>query len=168
MFKINSVRLACLAILFAFTVACVGNQALAQSAVTGAVGGTATDQNNAAVASATVTLRSMDTNKTETMTTDSEGRFRFSNLQPGAYAITITAGGFSEFKIEQLAVEVGRLSAIDAVLRVGAASVAAPPTAPATADCASAMLPAQANVNAKRIARHARRTVLILNICLPL
>src|SRR5688572_25951005 len=124
MFKINSVRLACLAILFAFTVACVGNQALAQSAVTGAVVGTATDQNNAAVASATVTLRSMDTNKTETMTTDSEGRFRFSNLQPGAYAITITAGGFSEFKIEQLAVEVGRLSAIDAVLRVGAASVA--------------------------------------------
>jgi hypothetical protein len=92
--------------------------------VTGAVGGTATDPNNAAVANATVTLRSMDTNKSETATTDSEGRFRFTNLQPGAYAITITATGFSEFKLEQLAVEVGRLSNVDAALRVGSASVA--------------------------------------------
>jgi carboxypeptidase family protein len=124
MFKINSVRLACLAILFAFTVGCVGSLALAQSAVTGAVGGTATDPNNAAVAGASVTLRSMDTNKSETLTTDSSGRFRFSNLQPGAYAITITASGFAEFKLEQIAVEVGRLSDIDAVLRVGAASAA--------------------------------------------
>jgi hypothetical protein len=122
MFKINSVRLACLAILFAFTVACAGSLALAQSAVTGAVGGVATDPNNAAVANATVTLRSMDTNKKETVTTDSDGRFRFTNLQPGAYAITITATGFAEFKLEQLAVEVGRLSNIDAALSIGAAT----------------------------------------------
>jgi hypothetical protein len=124
MFKINTVRLACLAILFAFTFACVGSMALAQSAVAGAVGGAATDPNNAAVAGASVTLKSLDTNKTETVTTDSAGRFRFSNLQPGAYAITITATGFSEFKLEQLVVEVGRLSNVDAVLRVGAASAA--------------------------------------------
>ncbi|HEX5081629.1 MAG TPA: carboxypeptidase-like regulatory domain-containing protein, partial [Blastocatellia bacterium] len=122
MFKINSVRLACLAILFAFTFACAGSLALAQSAVTGAVGGAATDQNNAAVAGASVTLRSMDTNKSETVTTDSAGRFRFSNLQPGAYAITITATGFAEFKLEQIVVEVGRLSSVDAELRIGAAS----------------------------------------------
>ncbi|MBO0726289.1 MAG: TonB-dependent receptor [Blastocatellia bacterium] len=124
MFKINSVRLACLAILFAFTVAGVGSLALAQSAVTGAIGGAATDQNNAAVANATVTLQSADTNKTETATTDNEGRFRFTNLQPGTYTITISASGFSEFKQEKIIVEVGRVTNLDAALRVGAAAAA--------------------------------------------
>jgi hypothetical protein len=124
MFKINSVRFACLATLFAFTVACAGSLALAQSAVTGAVGGAATDPNNAIVANATVTLRSADTNKTETATTDSEGRFRFTNLQPGVYVLTISATGFSEYKLDQVIVEVGRLSNIDAVLSVGAATSA--------------------------------------------
>jgi hypothetical protein len=124
MFKINSVRFACLAILFAFTVACAGSLALAQSAVTGAVGGGVADPNNAAVANATVTLRSADTNKTETATTGSEGRFRFTNLQPGVYVLTITATGFSEYKLDSVIVEVGRLSNIDAVLSVGAATSA--------------------------------------------
>src|SRR5262245_1769952 len=100
MFKINSVRLACLATLFAFAVTLIGIQALAQSAVAGAVGGSATDPNNAAVANATVTLKSVDTNKTETANTDSEGRFRFNNLQPGTYSITISATGFAEYKRE--------------------------------------------------------------------
>jgi hypothetical protein len=124
MFKINSVRFACLAILFAFTVACAGSLALAQSAVTGAVGGGVADPNNAAVANATVTLRSADTNKTETATTGSDGRFRFTNLQPGVYVLTISATGFSEYKLDQVIVEVGRLSNIDAVLSVGAATSA--------------------------------------------
>ncbi|MGH9935264.1 MAG: carboxypeptidase regulatory-like domain-containing protein, partial [Blastocatellia bacterium] len=118
MFKNNSVRLACLATLFAFM---ISSLALAQSAVTGAVGGVATDQNNAAVPNATVTLRSLDTNKVETATTDGDGRFRFTNLQPGAYNISVSATGFAEYKQERLVVEVGRLSNIDATLRVGAA-----------------------------------------------
>ncbi|MGH9831974.1 MAG: carboxypeptidase regulatory-like domain-containing protein [Blastocatellia bacterium] len=94
---------------------------MAQSAVTGAVGGAATDPNNAAVPNAKVTLRSLDTNKVETATTDESGRFRFTNLQPGAYTITVSATGFAEYKQERLEVEVGRLSNVDAGLRVGAA-----------------------------------------------
>ena len=124
MFKLNSVRVTGLAIMFAFMVTLMGGLALAQSAVTGAVGGSATDQNNAAVANATVTLKSVDTNKTETATTDSDGRFRFNNLQPGNYTLTISATGFAEHKQEGLVVEVGRLSNVDASLRVGAAEAA--------------------------------------------
>ncbi|MBO0862169.1 MAG: carboxypeptidase regulatory-like domain-containing protein, partial [Chloracidobacterium sp.] len=122
MFKINSVRLASLATFFAFAIACVGSLAFAQSAVTGAVGGVVTDPNNAAVANATVTLLSADTNKKDTATADNEGRFRFTNLQPGTYTITISASGFSEFKQEKIIVEVGRVTNVDAVLRVGAAA----------------------------------------------
>src|SRR5215510_13849873 len=47
-------------------------------------------------------------------------------------------------------------------------SVAVPATAPVTADWANARLPAQATVKAKSMARQAKRTELILNICLPL
>ncbi len=121
MFKFNSVRLVCLAILSAFMLTCAGSQALAQSAVAGAVGGAVTDPNNAVVANATVTLKSEDTNKTETATTGGDGRFRFNNLQPGTYTLTISATGFGEYKQERLVVEVGRLSNVDATLRVGAA-----------------------------------------------
>ena len=92
--------------------------AFAQSAVTGAISGSVTDPNNAVIANATVTLRSLDTNKEEKATTDSEGRFRFANLQPGTYVVIISATGFAEYKREQITVEVGRLSNIDAALKI--------------------------------------------------
>src|SRR5262245_31994285 len=122
MFNISSVRLACLVALFALAAICPGSPVLAQSAVTGAVGGSVSDPNGAIVSNATVTLRSQDTNKSETATSDSSGRFRFTNLQPGSYVLTIAATGFSEYKQERLVVEVGRLSNVDATLTVGAAS----------------------------------------------
>ncbi len=93
----------------------------AQSAVTGAVSGSVTDPNNAVIANATVTLRSLETNKEEKTTTNIEGRFRFANLQPGTYTVTITATGFAEYKREQITVEVGRLSNIDAALKISGA-----------------------------------------------
>jgi hypothetical protein len=107
--------------LFALSFVFGANRAMAQSAVTGAVGGGVTDQNNAAVPGATVTLRSVDTNRTETTMTGNEGRFRFTNLQPGTYSVTITAPGFAEYKQDRVVVEVGRLSNIDAALKVGGA-----------------------------------------------
>src|SRR5215475_2862644 len=118
MFNFSSVRLACLVALFALTVMCVGGFALAQSAVTGAVSGTVTDQNNAAVPGATVTLINSGTNREETTITTSEGNFRFTNLQPGAYTVSIKVSGFSDYKQEGLIVEVGRTTNVDAALRV--------------------------------------------------
>jgi hypothetical protein len=122
MTKHNSIRFARALALFAFLFVFGANAALAQSAVTGAVGGSVTDPNNAAIPNATVTLRSLDTNKVETATTNADGRFRFTNLQPGSYGLIITAAGFSEYKQEGLSVEVGRLTNVEAALKIGAAS----------------------------------------------
>ena len=96
--------------------------ALAQSAVTGAIGGTVTDPSNAAIPSATVTLRSQGTNKEETVVTGEDGRFRFTNLQPGTYSVSVSASGFADYKQSEITVEVGRLTDVNAALRVGAAA----------------------------------------------
>ncbi len=93
--------------------------ALAQSAVTGAIAGSVTDQSNAVVPNAAVTLRSIDTNKEESIVTTGEGRFRFVNLQPGSYSLRVQATGFSEYKQEPITVEVGRIVTVDASLKVG-------------------------------------------------
>ncbi len=96
--------------------------ALAQSAVTGAIGGTVTDPSNAAIPSATVTLRSQGTNKEETVVTGEDGRFRFANLQPGTYSVSVSASGFADYKQSEITVEVGRLTDVNAALRIGAAA----------------------------------------------
>ncbi|MGH9837218.1 MAG: carboxypeptidase regulatory-like domain-containing protein [Blastocatellia bacterium] len=122
MFKTNSLCFARRLVLLASFFAIGAYAAFAQSAVTGAVGGVVTDPNGAAIPNATVTLRSLGTNKVETATTGADGRFRFTNLQPGSYGLSATAAGFSEYKQEGLAVEVGRLTNVEAALKIGATS----------------------------------------------
>jgi hypothetical protein len=53
-------------------------------------------------------------------TTDSTGYYRFTNLPPGVYTITVTAQGFETLKREGLALEVGHLPSVDLQLTVGA------------------------------------------------
>jgi outer membrane receptor protein involved in Fe transport len=94
--------------------------AFAQSTVTGAIGGLVTDPNGAVLPNATVTARNTETNKEDTATSSSEGRFRIVNLQPGTYTVTINAQGFGTFTQEKLVVEVGRVTEINSQLAVGA------------------------------------------------
>jgi Carboxypeptidase regulatory-like domain len=119
MFKIGLTRLGVALILLACSLVLSVNLAMAQSAVTGAIGGSVSDPNNAAIPNAKVTLKSLDTNKEENATTDAEGRYRFTNLQPGSYHLTITATGFAEYKQDRIQVEVGRTANIDSTLKLG-------------------------------------------------
>lgn len=93
--------------------------ALAQSAVTGAVAGNVTDASNAPVPTASVVLHNADTNKEETITTGTDGGFRFSNLQPGTYALRVNVPGFTEYKQEGILIEVGKVRTSDVALKVG-------------------------------------------------
>ncbi len=96
--------------------------ALAQSAVSGAIAGSVTDPSNAALPGATVTLKSVGTNKEDTVTTGEDGRFRFTNLQPGTYSVSVGASGFADYKQSEIVVEVGKLTEVNAALKVGTAS----------------------------------------------
>src|SRR5438093_13078295 len=82
---------------------------MAQSTTTGAVGVVITDPRGAVVPGATVTVRNIETNKEDTVTTDDEGRARIVNLEPGNYLMTVTATGFGTFTQDRLVVEVGRV-----------------------------------------------------------
>lgn len=103
----------------------------AQSAVAGALSGAVTDPTGAVISNATVTIKNIGTNKEETSTTNAEGNFRFNNLQPGVYSVTIAASGFSSSKRE-LTVEVGRVSNADTKLTVGGAEATVNVVAEAT------------------------------------
>ncbi len=110
------------ALLLAVTVmAALNALTFAQSAVTGAISGKVSDERNAVITNATVNIRSLGTGREEKVTTSSEGAFRVTNLQPGTYAVTISATGFADYKLEQVVVEVGRASSIDATLKVAGA-----------------------------------------------
>ena len=92
--------------------------AFAQSTTTGAISVSVADPQGAIVPNATVTVRNSETNKEETATTDSEGRARVVNLQPGTYTVTVNASGFGAFTQEKVVVEVGRVTSLDTPLSI--------------------------------------------------
>lgn len=97
-------------------------QTFAQSTVTGGIRGKITDQQNATLPNATITVTNAGTNQTQTTTTDNDGGYRFSNLQPGTYTIGVTASGFANFSQERVVVEVGQVTSIDVPLGVAGTS----------------------------------------------
>jgi Carboxypeptidase regulatory-like domain len=86
---------------------------------TGALQGTVKDSSGALVAHALVSVESptlVGGKKTET---DSKGYYRFANLPPGPYVVSVTAKGFASVKQEGLTIEVGHLPTVDLTLSVG-------------------------------------------------
>jgi hypothetical protein len=104
-------------------------QVFAQSTVTGGIRGKITDQAGATLPNATVTATNAGTNAAATTTTDEDGGYRFSNLQPGTYTIGITASGFSNFTQERVVVEVGQVTSVDVPLGVAGQSATVEVTA---------------------------------------
>ena len=92
---------------------------MAQSTTTGAIGGVVQNPNKEVVPGATVKVRNTETNKEDSASTDDAGRFKVSNLQPGKYAVTIDASGFTQLTQENVVVEVGRETPLEVGLSVG-------------------------------------------------
>src|SRR5690242_8372385 len=94
--------------------------AIAQE-TTGGLQGTVKDPSGAVVPNAKVTVTSSTLVGSKEIETDSAGYYRFANLPPGAYTITVTAKGFKTVKREGLNLEVGHLPTVDITLEVGVA-----------------------------------------------
>jgi hypothetical protein len=93
------------------------------SASTGAIQGTATDPSGALVTNATVTLTNTSTGVVEaTVKTGKNGGFVFPLLVPGSYTIEVQLQGFNRSRIENILVEVTKVSVIKAALEVGQVS----------------------------------------------
>ncbi|MGA2889575.1 MAG: TonB-dependent receptor [Terracidiphilus sp.] len=93
--------------------------ALAQE-TTGGLQGTVKDPTGAVVARAHVVVTGTTLVGSKEVVTDATGYYRFSNLPPGAYTITVKAEGFDTLKREGLMLEVGHLPTVNLELKVGA------------------------------------------------
>ncbi len=91
----------------------------AQQTITAAtLSGVVQDNNGAIVSGTTVTATQVDTNQTQTVNTDSNGRYRFPYLTAGKYEIKADKSGFAP-SVKSLFVTIGQALEIDFELGIG-------------------------------------------------
>src|ERR1700722_1056417 len=98
-----------------------GGEFRASNAKTG-LSGIVKDPSGAAVSGAHVTVRNEETGGSQVAHTDRQGRYSFSDIQPGNSALFVNAPGFQRFNLSNVYIGIGRTNQIDATLNVGAAS----------------------------------------------
>ena len=81
--------------------------------------GTVTDQSGGVIANATVVVTNVDTGVARNLVTDDAGEFFAPNLNAGKYSVRVSAPGFQAFERQNMELEVGKDSRIDAQLTPG-------------------------------------------------
>jgi Carboxypeptidase regulatory-like domain len=115
--RLNPTRLLVLMALVALLLPSV---LLAQSTTNGAISGTVTDSTGAVLPDITVNLKSTEKGFTNITKTNGQGFYQFPLLEPGTYAITISAPSFKR-STTTTTVSVGATSIVNAKLEVGTA-----------------------------------------------
>jgi hypothetical protein len=93
-----------------------------QSGTSSAISGTVTDATGAALPNAAVTATNLDTKAARAGVTNADGRYLFSQVNPGAYTVTVRASGFAEQTSPPVQVEVGRTVTLDLTLHLSSTS----------------------------------------------
>ena len=101
-------------LVLALSLCLVGASAFAQQE-TGQISGKVTDPQDKVVSGATVTSKSVATGAERTTTSDDQGNYTFTNLQPGLYDVTVKSGQFAE-NTQRAQVTVGAKVNLDAKL----------------------------------------------------
>jgi hypothetical protein len=92
-----------------------------QSGTSSAISGTVLDPSGAALANAAITANEVNTKAVRSVQTDQNGRFLFSQVNPGTYTVSVAATGFAQQTSRPIAVEVGRTATLNFNLFVSAA-----------------------------------------------
>ncbi|HWZ23808.1 MAG TPA: carboxypeptidase-like regulatory domain-containing protein, partial [Verrucomicrobiae bacterium] len=95
------------AIVGAALVLCSASGANAQSAAFATITGRVLDPKGASVPSASVTATNTETGIMRTTQTSNDGLYRFDNLAPGLYDVSLTAGGFTKAEAKGVKLQVG-------------------------------------------------------------
>jgi len=101
---------------------------VAQTTTTGELSGTVTDASGAVVPNASVSLKSVDTGSVQSTQTDATGFYKFSLLQPGTYAVSAIAPGFTGSE-KRVQIGLGSSAAVNIRLEVGTGHVTVEVTA---------------------------------------
>ncbi len=83
------------------------------------VQGTVTDSAGGLVPGATVVLTNKETNQTQQTETNDEGLYRFSNLPPAVYSITVEKQGYKKAVVDEVKVEAESTRGQEIVLETG-------------------------------------------------
>jgi hypothetical protein len=94
----------------------------AQTAGTGTIAGTVTDASGAIIPGASVVITDTDTGAVRTLTTNSDGQYNITFLQPGHYEVVLGGGSFGKVDRKNLNLTVGQILTIDAALAAAGVS----------------------------------------------
>ncbi|HXP07661.1 MAG TPA: carboxypeptidase-like regulatory domain-containing protein, partial [Acidobacteriaceae bacterium] len=92
-----------------------------QFAQRSSISGFVTDSSKAAIVGATITLRDLDRNQTQTATTDSSGQYTFSDLTIGHYVVHVEQTGFRPLESQAVDLTAQQGKRLDLVLTPGTA-----------------------------------------------
>lgn len=96
-----------------------GVERLAGQAATATLQGTVTDASGSAVPDAKITLKNTGTGATVSVTSNAQGRYVASNLNPGTYDLEASKTGFQTAARKSITINVGSEVVIDVQLQVG-------------------------------------------------
>ncbi len=110
-------RIACAVLLMGL---CIFSSAAKAQVLYGVLTGNVTDPSGAAVPDAQVEALNMATGVSRLTTSDSAGVYRFPELQPGAYKVTVSAANFGTSVTENVSVEANNTRRVDVQLQLKA------------------------------------------------
>lgn len=110
-------RLAFLSVQFGLVLACT--TLLSAQLNRGAIEGTVTDPQGAAVPGAEVAIANVETNVETNTKTNSTGYYRAEALVPGTYRARFAAKGFATLEITAIGVQAAQVIRVDGRLKVG-------------------------------------------------